>query len=276
MIRLTIAVSVTLLLFSGFLAFAPGMLQEGPNVQETSRSALPGSLEDIVSRAATPIAPDPEPVVPPLGVPVEDVAGRVLAKLANTGIEDMRIPNEGLAAAPGPDLTALTETVVSSLEATGLQQPSARASSDLSGLIVQALAETDSDRQLSALLDTLVNEAASDGRLIVPAALRTAEGRVDTRTLLNDIVRRASTVPIDGQSSPSETLIATQTPVARPRPQEDTFYTVQSGDSLGAIAQRHYGDASLFTEIYRANRGSLNSPNRIRVGQRLLLPKIGV
>ena len=52
------------------------------------------------------------------------------------------------------------------------------------------------------------------------------------------------------------------------------FYTVASGDSLGAIAQRFYGNAGLYTQIYEANSAILGSPDRIRTGQRLVIPTI--
>ena len=52
------------------------------------------------------------------------------------------------------------------------------------------------------------------------------------------------------------------------------FYTVNSGDSLGAIAIKFYGDVSKFPLIFEANRGILSSPDMIRVGQRLTIPEL--
>lgn len=53
---------------------------------------------------------------------------------------------------------------------------------------------------------------------------------------------------------------------------ESTFYTVQRGDTLGAIAQRHYGKASAFPKIFEANRPMLEHPDRIYPGQVLRIP----
>lgn len=53
---------------------------------------------------------------------------------------------------------------------------------------------------------------------------------------------------------------------------ESTFYTVQRGDTLGAIAQRHYGKASAYMQIFEANRPMLDNPDRIYPGQVLRLP----
>ena len=50
------------------------------------------------------------------------------------------------------------------------------------------------------------------------------------------------------------------------------IYTVQEGDSLRTIAARFYGDATGFLAIYEANRAILATPDRLRAGQRLVIP----
>ncbi len=50
------------------------------------------------------------------------------------------------------------------------------------------------------------------------------------------------------------------------------LYTVQRGDSLSAIADRHYKKASMWTAIHNANLKTIGpKPNRIRVGMELRL-----
>jgi hypothetical protein len=49
-------------------------------------------------------------------------------------------------------------------------------------------------------------------------------------------------------------------------------YTVQAGDTLSKIAQRFYNDASEYDRIFQANRDKLSDPNRIQVGQQLVIP----
>lgn len=49
-------------------------------------------------------------------------------------------------------------------------------------------------------------------------------------------------------------------------------YTVKSGDTLSAIAERHYGEASRWREIFEANRDQIDDPDLIRPGQVLRLP----
>ncbi len=55
-------------------------------------------------------------------------------------------------------------------------------------------------------------------------------------------------------------------------PTEPVFYTVKSGDTLGAIAQRHYGKASQYMKIFEANKPMLENPDRIYPGQVLRIP----
>lgn len=52
-------------------------------------------------------------------------------------------------------------------------------------------------------------------------------------------------------------------------------YTVQSGDSLSAIAKREYGDAGAWRVIYEANRDQISNPDLIHPGQELKIPPAG-
>lgn len=50
-------------------------------------------------------------------------------------------------------------------------------------------------------------------------------------------------------------------------------YTVKSGDCLSAIARAVYGDASKWTKIYEANKGTIGgNPNLIHPGQKYTIP----
>jgi nucleoid-associated protein YgaU len=55
---------------------------------------------------------------------------------------------------------------------------------------------------------------------------------------------------------------------------ESDFYTVKAGDTLGKIAQEHYGAASKYTVIFEANRPMLGDPDKIYPGQQLRIPKM--
>lgn len=58
---------------------------------------------------------------------------------------------------------------------------------------------------------------------------------------------------------------AAQEPAAR-------THTVKSGDTLSGLARTYYGKASLFPQIFNANRDKLSDPDKIRVGQVLVIP----
>lgn len=49
-------------------------------------------------------------------------------------------------------------------------------------------------------------------------------------------------------------------------------YTVQSGDTLSALAQRFYGDPGLASRIFEANPHQISDPNLIFAGQVLRIP----
>ena len=53
---------------------------------------------------------------------------------------------------------------------------------------------------------------------------------------------------------------------------QSTFYTVQKGDTLSAIARDHYGDANAYPRIFEANRPMLKNPDLIYPGQVLRIP----
>lgn len=50
------------------------------------------------------------------------------------------------------------------------------------------------------------------------------------------------------------------------------FYEIVSGDTLGAIAKKFYGNASLYTRIHTANKELIPDPNKIYPGQKIKIP----
>ncbi len=63
---------------------------------------------------------------------------------------------------------------------------------------------------------------------------------------------------------------------ARPeRPALPTVHEVVSGDTLSAIALKYYGNAALWTEIYKANKRVIgDDPGKIFPGQKLEIPAL--
>ena len=50
------------------------------------------------------------------------------------------------------------------------------------------------------------------------------------------------------------------------------YHTVAKRDTLYSLARNYYSDQRRWKDIYEANRDLLADPNRIYVGQRLLIP----
>lgn len=107
--------------------------------------------------------------------------------------------------------------------------------------------------------------------------------------------QEASAPQVAMAPSPSSTQGPQMIPISqemeeelRPEPQEAPFeeepsapaavqmYTVQKGDTLEKIAFSAYGDSKQWKRIFEANRESLKSPNRIYVGQKLIVPPMDV
>lgn len=50
-------------------------------------------------------------------------------------------------------------------------------------------------------------------------------------------------------------------------------YTVEAGDSLAKIAKKKFGNESFADAIFEANKDRLSSPEKIKVGQKLRMPR---
>lgn len=50
------------------------------------------------------------------------------------------------------------------------------------------------------------------------------------------------------------------------------YHEVVKGDTLWKIADKYYGDGSLYKDIFEANKDILKDPNMIKIGQKLRIP----
>ena len=51
------------------------------------------------------------------------------------------------------------------------------------------------------------------------------------------------------------------------------FYEIETGDTLWAIAAKHYGDGSQYNKIFEANREVIKDADLIFPGQKIRIPK---
>ncbi len=79
-------------------------------------------------------------------------------------------------------------------------------------------------------------------------------------------------VPETPAENPAETSEKAAGPAATPESGET--YVVAPGDTLGGIARKFYGDARRYDVIVRANPALSGNPNLLRVGMKLVIPKI--
>ena len=84
-------------------------------------------------------------------------------------------------------------------------------------------------------------------------------------------------------------IVAAPEPAAVPEPEAEAIddeavpagaetkgrtYTVQSGDTLWAIAEKMYGSGGKYMKIFEANTPLLENPDKIFPGQELVIPEI--
>ena len=50
------------------------------------------------------------------------------------------------------------------------------------------------------------------------------------------------------------------------------YHTVVKSDTLYRLARVYYNDQSRWKDIFEANRSLISDPNKIRIGQRLMIP----
>jgi len=122
---------------------------------------------------------------------------------------------------------------------------------------------------IATLTGTAPSQEAME-KMVLCAGNQHGIGQVDCRVEVD-----APPAPAAAQApeAAADQAPADQAPAAEPAP-ASTFYTVQSGDTLGKIAQAHYGDASKYTVIFEANQPMLADPDKIYPGQSLRIPPL--
>ncbi len=77
------------------------------------------------------------------------------------------------------------------------------------------------------------------------------------------------TILTETSAEPVEPPVGPEEPTA---PEESTIYVVVKGDSLWKIAKNKMGSGSLWNELFETNRDTIKDPNRIFIGQQLVIP----
>lgn len=122
----------------------------------------------------------------------------------------------------------------------------------------------------------LLEEAAAQGQIDIAPALRTPDGGFDFETLMFSLIQTS----LQRDQAPASVQAAREMSrkvfAASPLRTEFTgglrTYTVRQGDSLAYIALQLFGVPNAYTRILSANADTLQSPDQIRIGQRLIIP----
>lgn len=80
------------------------------------------------------------------------------------------------------------------------------------------------------------------------------------------------TVTVDDSGASDAATVAVETERNDSTAPTAGSVTVQSGDTLWALAKKYYGDGALYTKIYEANKDIVSNPNLIYPGQVLTIP----
>ncbi|MBT3048489.1 MAG: peptidoglycan-binding protein LysM [Candidatus Thiodiazotropha sp.] len=96
------------------------------------------------------------------------------------------------------------------------------------------------------------------GKVVLSGNAESAEA-LEKTVLIAGNVQGVSEVTVDGVSAP-------------PQEAKVEYYTIESGDTLSAIAKRFLGKASDYPKIFEANREVIKDPNLIYPGQKIRIP----
>lgn len=282
-----------------FITGAPGKLWSliaGPSVEVAEAPMVPeapAGLEPAEVVAKAPLNPAPVAAAEAESSAANALAAAQPAAVANGALSKpvVRGGTAGLdqtTSAILAELSILPKSEISTEEAQ-MQAMSAAAlnglrsvrgkQADTTATLETLVASALKEGQTDAAIDAIVNEAAGKGEISVPSALVTSDGKVDTAVLLANLVTKAQVAAGKQQEVNPADVVAGGDGVevrlvskANGDLDSHQFYTVLPGDSLGAIAAKFYGDAAYFPTIFDANRALLASPDKLNVGQRLVIP----
>jgi nucleoid-associated protein YgaU len=107
------------------------------------------------------------------------------------------------------------------------------------------------------------------------------DGEVVVAGVASDNATREKAILIAGnvegvESVNADQLISTETIEATNERdvKEPVFYTIEDGDTLWAIAQKHYGDGNKYTYIVEQNLEVIKDADLIYPGQSIRIPEI--
>ncbi len=90
---------------------------------------------------------------------------------------------------------------------------------------------------------------------------------------VDKVVSDELTYPRPSADKPTADKPSAEQPTAgKPVEEKIEFYEIKSGDTLSGIAKEFYGDFSMYTKIFEANREVIGDPDKIYPGQKIRIP----
>lgn len=135
-------------------------------------------------------------------------------------------------------------------------------------------------KKYQSALDTISREGVRLTHLHVQDNKLFIQGAAPSQDIKNDVWNQIKAVDPSYSDLTCDLTVDTSLPqparaqaaAAGGSPSGARTYKVQSGDSLSKIAKEFYGNANEYNKIFEANRDKLSDPNKIQVGQELVIP----
>ncbi|QEQ96309.1 peptidoglycan-binding protein LysM [Neptunomonas concharum] len=110
------------------------------------------------------------------------------------------------------------------------------------------------------------NPGVDDLKITVDNGVATVSGTAKDQAAFEKAILMA------GNVQGIEEVKADTLQITEPATAEVTYYTIESGDTLWGIAQKHLGNGAKYTEIFEANKEVIKDPDLIYPGQKIRIP----
>lgn len=133
------------------------------------------------------------------------------------------------------------------------------------GKKVFGIGDADAAEQIKANIEAN-NPGVTNLNVSLDDEVCTLEGSCDSATAKDKVV--LMTGNMKGVGSVNGDALAAPAAEA-----EAEYYVIESGDTLWAIAAKFLGNGSKYPEIFEANREVIEDPDKIFVGQKIIIPR---
>jgi LysM repeat protein len=232
-----------------------------------AKSPKPSTENEVASAAPTSTAPNSTAPTSTAPTKEEDEFAAILRELGGTEepskAEAERASNTGKESEAAAVTTTPEQAPASSEELT----------KELAILEEQTRKAERTAEQLNKATGQLLEQEKETTTLMSKAETETREaiGSLNAGAAAEEGAEQEARAPV------ATTPPAEKAPVNKPEATTEAFpktITVQSGDSLSAIAERVYGDMNKWRLIYKANQDQLKNPNELVAGMKLTIPAL--